>query len=130
MIGRARYSDLLKLDEARLKTLDGRLVAFAMWVTQQKHETAVGDAARARVARMLDDFDIRYCDHDVEAGTAQHGSFRELVECGSTWIDNFDNCLVNRAYWSNRHQNCFLVVEALSTVRSLMRWRGIGLGAV
>ncbi|KAI9766226.1 MAG: hypothetical protein M1839_005002 [Geoglossum umbratile] len=127
-IGGASYAGLRNIDEARLPELDKQLREFRDWVTEQRDVKELGNEARSRVIRILRGFNVDYEDRELEvkAGFCCD-SLGGLMDRYPSPDGKMDACIDNRAFWCNQHQDCFLVVEALSTIKSLMLWRGVWL---
>jgi chromosome segregation ATPase len=125
-VGFANYRDLEKLssdDRRRLKT---RLDLFARSVLEMADEHQWGRRIPSGLTSLLGDFCVGYEDslRNVSVKLQHVHSIRSE---GKMLRDSDEEAALllimnNRCYWSNQHQNCLLVVEALITLRAVRLW--------
>ncbi|KAF8463877.1 hypothetical protein BDZ91DRAFT_731017 [Kalaharituber pfeilii] len=124
-VGFANYKDLDRLsfdDRNRLKT---RLDSFAKSILEMQTVEEWGEKIPSSIKELLKDFSIGYNDsaHNL------HGRFVDMPSILSALRSSAEATGLaiirdNRCLMCNLHQNCLLVVEALTTLQELRLWLG------
>ncbi|KAF8463876.1 hypothetical protein BDZ91DRAFT_731015 [Kalaharituber pfeilii] len=124
-VGFANYKDLDRLsfdDRNRLKT---RLDSFAKSILGMQTAEEWGEKIPSGFGKLLKDFSIGYND----SANNFHGRFVDMPSILSALRSSAEATGLaiirdNRCLRCNVHQNCLLVVEALTTLQELRLWLG------